>query len=313
MDNNVKCGVIRDLLPLVVDEVASKDSVELVNAHMETCEACRGYHEGMTAALARTSSPAPEADKVFIKLGRKIKLQTNLRKWLTRALAAVLVLIMVVSGYVFVDRKSSIYSTDMDPDWADVQLYHEMSGTVAARIEMKDGHGWYNCMETLYTDGIVYLMPMRPEWTLFNKGNANGENTFLFEYYWQDGKIVEKRHDYDNYYDPENQRWVTSDNVIERPVRTIRWGTMENYTTLYVEGEELPGVLEVMGYEERPQRISLTEIKGSDAADQTVIVQEDMDPEAAEDAVEDTPAEANGKDAGETLSGSTPENPVQGS
>lgn len=281
MDKNVKCGVIRDLLPLVVDEVANPDSVELVNAHMEECEACRGYYEGMTAAIARTANPAPESDKVFLKLGRKLKMQNSIRKWITRALAAMLALIVLLAGYAFVNNKISIYHVDMDPDWADVQLYYEPNGTIGARIDMRDGHGWYNCMQTYYADGIVYLMPMRPEWTFLNKGNDKGENVFLFDYYWQDGKIVEKLHDYEDYYDPEKQRWITSDNAIERPVRTIRWGTMENYTTLYVEGEEIPSAIEAMDESDREKPILMTEIKNSETPDQTIIVKEDT-PEEAE-------------------------------
>ncbi|MBE5775401.1 MAG: hypothetical protein E7337_15980 [Clostridiales bacterium] len=295
MDKNVKCGVIRDLLPLVVDEVATEDSVELVKAHMETCEACRGYHEGMTMALARTNAPKPETDNAFLRLGKKIKFQTNMRKWLTMALAAVLAFVIIVSGYVFVDRKVSIYNVDMDPDWADVQLYYEINGEVAARISMRDGHGWYNCLQSLYTDGIVYLIPQRPEWTFLNKGNTGSENTFLFNLYWQDGKVVEKRSDYEDYYDPEKGRWVSEDKEIIRPVRAIRWGTMENYNTLYMEGEELPSYLEVLEGDKSQLTIKdPTEIKESDTPDQTIIVQEDA------------PAEADG----ETLRDAAPEDPA---
>lgn len=300
MDKNVKCGVIRDLLPLVVDEVANPDSVELVNAHMEECEACRGYYEGMTAAIARTANPAPESDKVFLKLGRKMKMQNSIRKWLTRALAALLAFVIIVSGYNFVDRQVSYYHMDMDPDWANVQLYYEPNGTVGARIDMKDGYGWYNSVQTYYMDGIVYLMPMRPEWTFLNKGNTRGENFPLYEIYWQDGKIVEKRSDNNDYWDPEKNRWVSEVNEIVRPVYTIRWGTMENYTTLYVEGEEIPSVLEAMNESDREKPILMSGVKKPDTP-QTIIGQDDVD------------AEADREDAGEALMSGTPENPAQGS
>jgi len=286
--DKVKCGVIRDLLPLVVDEVATEDSVELVNAHMEECEGCRGYYEGMTSAIARTSAPKPEEDKAFLSLGRKIKFQANMRKWLTRALAAVLAFVIIVSGYVFVDRKVSIYNVDMDPDWADVQLYYEPNGTVGARIDMKDGHGWYNCMQMLYRDGILYLMPMRPEWTFLNKGNTRGENYPLHEYYWQDGKIVQKINDGDVFWNPDKNLWEEVIDEIVRPVYTVRWGTMENYNTLYVEGDEIPSALGIRNFDSEVP-IVMTGIKKSEVAPQTIIVKEDADSETAGDAAEDTP------------------------
>ena len=37
----ISCDVIRDLLPLYVDEVLSNDSKTLVDEHIEQCESCR--------------------------------------------------------------------------------------------------------------------------------------------------------------------------------------------------------------------------------------------------------------------------------
>ena len=269
--DKVKCGVIRDLMPLVVDEVATGDSVELVNAHMETCESCRSYYEGMTAAIARMTDPAPEEDKAFIRLGKRMKNQTRLRKWLTRALAALLALVIIVVGYAVFDNKTHIYGTDMDIGWADVQLYYEPNGEVAARIDMRDGYGWYNCLRIMYSDGIVYLMPMRPEWTLFNKGNAQSENAFLVDLYWQDGKIVQKIHDGDTVWNPEKNLWEEVTNEILRPVYTVRWGTMENYTTLYMEGETLPSAAEVMSQTSGGSSADTAKTKEADAPEDTPV------------------------------------------
>jgi len=40
---NMKCEVIRDLLPLYVDGVASEESRALIEEHLKTCEGCREY------------------------------------------------------------------------------------------------------------------------------------------------------------------------------------------------------------------------------------------------------------------------------
>lgn len=39
--NNISCDVIRDLIPLVKDNIASEDSIKAVNEHIITCEECR--------------------------------------------------------------------------------------------------------------------------------------------------------------------------------------------------------------------------------------------------------------------------------
>ncbi|MFZ7133461.1 MAG: zf-HC2 domain-containing protein [Eubacteriales bacterium] len=38
---NVPCDVILDLIPLVKDNVASEDSVNLVSEHLKSCESCK--------------------------------------------------------------------------------------------------------------------------------------------------------------------------------------------------------------------------------------------------------------------------------
>ena len=79
----MKCEVVRDLIPLVIDDVASEESRNLVGEHLETCEACRAYRDGMAAQLEK---PAPvEDDTSFIRFCRR--LQKNFR-WRRLALGA---------------------------------------------------------------------------------------------------------------------------------------------------------------------------------------------------------------------------------
>ncbi len=39
--NNISCDVIRDLIPLVRDDIASEDSAAIVSEHIKHCEECR--------------------------------------------------------------------------------------------------------------------------------------------------------------------------------------------------------------------------------------------------------------------------------
>ena len=40
---NIKCEVVRDLLPLYVDGVASEESCTLIEEHLKECEDCKEY------------------------------------------------------------------------------------------------------------------------------------------------------------------------------------------------------------------------------------------------------------------------------
>ena len=53
----ISCDVIRDLLPLCADGVASEESRAAVEAHICTCEACRTLYENMCAPVEAQEAP----------------------------------------------------------------------------------------------------------------------------------------------------------------------------------------------------------------------------------------------------------------
>lgn len=75
-----KCNIIRDLLPLYLDEVCSKDSRKLVEEHLEYCEVCRRELEGMKIDLhiERVEEPGEdeseaEAEKLLLEGKRALE------------------------------------------------------------------------------------------------------------------------------------------------------------------------------------------------------------------------------------------------
>lgn len=49
--NAVSCEVIRDLLPLYVDQICSEESRKLVEEHLDTCRECRQFYENLCTAI----------------------------------------------------------------------------------------------------------------------------------------------------------------------------------------------------------------------------------------------------------------------
>lgn len=45
--HKVSCNIIKDMLPLYVDEVVSSDTRNLVNEHLKDCSACQKKYEAM--------------------------------------------------------------------------------------------------------------------------------------------------------------------------------------------------------------------------------------------------------------------------
>ena len=50
--SNVSCDVIKDILPLYVDEVVSKDTHNIVSRHLDSCDTCRRKFREMKATVS---------------------------------------------------------------------------------------------------------------------------------------------------------------------------------------------------------------------------------------------------------------------
>ena len=50
--NNVNCNIIKDILPLYVDEVVSADTRSMVSAHLENCADCRRKYEKLKSSIS---------------------------------------------------------------------------------------------------------------------------------------------------------------------------------------------------------------------------------------------------------------------
>ena len=72
------CNIIRDLIPLVIDEAASEDSAKCVHQHLETCESCRSCFDSMQAAIAEDKA-REEEQKSFEKAALKLKKKRRVR------------------------------------------------------------------------------------------------------------------------------------------------------------------------------------------------------------------------------------------
>ena len=67
MKNDLACEVVRDLLPSYVDGLTSKVTAELVQKHMDDCEACRNVHREMTGG------EPPKAEEPEIDYLKKVR------------------------------------------------------------------------------------------------------------------------------------------------------------------------------------------------------------------------------------------------
>lgn len=239
--SKVKCEVVRDLMPLVIDDVASEGSKRLVQAHMEDCEGCRGYYTGMTAAISRAAMP-PESDKSFIKLGKRMKRKVGLRK--------ILIVVLIFAVLTVGSMAAYDYATtwvDMPIDYCDVQLAYDDDGDVIMHVENSGGPGWFHNWGYEEHDGVYYIIPHMPRMTLTSGVSDAYEE--LYDLAMVDNRIYVVFYDYEDVIDQDTGEWESERREIRIPIRYIRWGTPYNYDTLYVSGDVLPTMDELLNGE----------------------------------------------------------------
>lgn len=96
---NYPCGIIKDLLPLYIDDVCNEESKKAVQEHLSQCEKCRSYYEAMKSAedFAEMSSENSEDSKMASSLKNvKNRISKKIRNIVVCAVAAVL---LVIAGF----------------------------------------------------------------------------------------------------------------------------------------------------------------------------------------------------------------------
>lgn len=239
----MKCEVVRDLIPLVIDDVASEESRNLVGEHLETCEACRAYRDGMAAQLEK---PAPvEDDTSFIRFCRR--LQKNFR-WRRLALW-VLVAALAVGAAVFGAQTvyDNIYcNVKLIPlENVDARLCRLESGQIMVEFTLRNGQKWYGSWSGYFVDGMFCIEPLMPVWPL--GGGVEPTEPLLRVAdglaLRDDGTLVYREVGTETEYDSEIGAMVTK-TVIDReePVQAVCLGEEYNgnYRVIYRPGDEIP-------------------------------------------------------------------------
>ncbi|KUO67148.1 MAG: hypothetical protein APF84_15825 [Gracilibacter sp. BRH_c7a] len=124
----MKCDIVKDLLPLYIEGLTSKDSNEEIEKHLESCEGCRTFHQEMSGEIEEklpVSTDVQELD--YLKKVRK----KNRRSIAITAGSVVVVLLIVVSLFAV---GFPVSSKDMD------MTYEITDNKLLIDFQLKNGH-----------------------------------------------------------------------------------------------------------------------------------------------------------------------------
>ena len=91
------CGIIKDLLPLYIDEVCDEESKQAVENHLAECDACRKYHEAMKATEGYVEKENSDDENMVNSL-KTVKNKLH-KKITTIVLSVVVAAVTCIGGY----------------------------------------------------------------------------------------------------------------------------------------------------------------------------------------------------------------------
>ena len=129
------CGIIRDLLPLYIDNVCNEESKQAVENHLSECEKCRNYYKSMksTEGFVAKENDNSEDMKMANNL-KKVKSKIN-KKIRNIVLGAVAAMVFVIVGVTLL---FSVALKEVSPDdvivSANVYSFEELIENSASNV-----------------------------------------------------------------------------------------------------------------------------------------------------------------------------------
>ena len=165
------CGIVKDLLPLVAEELASEESTAFVKEHIERCADCKAALDAMKAPVeAEPAAPLKTVRKAVKKRG-----------WLIAGLIACLVAALIFGVFARLTKPIVIHSAyeafeSIQIDKNQVRLYPTQNTRLMQENETGSVHiGAYTTLWDLWTEG--------PDRFRSYEVNLNGVDAILFEPY----------------------------------------------------------------------------------------------------------------------------------
>ena len=100
----ISCDVIRDLLPLYVDEVLSNDSKTLVDEHIEQCESCRDELKKLSEDEVHSCAVNQIENKNIYDSLNKIRKRISFKIQLTILISVIFTAIVAVGAWDYYDN-----------------------------------------------------------------------------------------------------------------------------------------------------------------------------------------------------------------
>lgn len=118
--SKINCALIKDLLPLYIDELCSNESTEIIKNHLEACEECNKEYTQLNkeSIVKEVNNNSSELIKGVGNMFKKDK-----KKAILKTVAIFLVLIIVVGVFAFLKMPLILYKGMYGGIYASCEIY----------------------------------------------------------------------------------------------------------------------------------------------------------------------------------------------
>lgn len=214
-----ECNVVRDLMPLVLDRVASDESRALVEEHMGSCEECRKQYEEMKADMPEETRAEYEAEqRDIVRTLKQMKRQKKTRRILRVVLPVVISLAVLIGGMTLYGWLWQWDTVPLENDLYHLNLVQMKTGKIEVIAERFDSVNSSVMFEGRTEDG-KYNLYLRFRVPLIHSTEKKLENR-------RKGSLMSIE--------------------IDPQIDEIRQGSPENYKTIWKKGDPIPEASEEM-------------------------------------------------------------------
>lgn len=135
-----ECDIVKDLMPLYIDDLLSENSKKFVEDHINSCESCKNYYDKLSSEIK-----IPVSKEARFSDLRPIEyLKSNLsKKIIKKVLGTTLVIGLLVGAFLF----AQLYKLPVDPQMIDFYVndnYLMMKYQEKGDILFSAGNSWEN-------------------------------------------------------------------------------------------------------------------------------------------------------------------------
>ncbi len=136
------CNVIRDLIPLYIDKICTKESEEVIKQHLENCSDCKAYLQTISNAdkeLQLYESNENNNDFQKISSFRAIKKKILYKQIITAVIVVILLLISIFVTVNILKNSSDIvtFENNLSVSMVDGDLIGRLYGSEPENVKIK--------------------------------------------------------------------------------------------------------------------------------------------------------------------------------